>query len=1595
MRDLTLRLIINAVTDGFRAGIAHTRAGLDQVKIQVALLATMLVSAGGGLTDFSNKAVSALYAVEKAGKAAFDALKRDVVNFGKALAVESIIEWRGVKFEANFADVKKVVTGTIDGIKGLRNELLDMSAAIAMGTDGLAKMQAQAGQLGLPIDEIDEFVKLSSKGAVAFELLPEQAAQSFGNLKNIYDLNLKELEFLGDQINYIADKANTNESALLDVMNRSGGVAQRFGLLRGETVALAAAMLAMGKPPELVGTAMDMLLSRLQNAKNQSKDFREGLQLLGMDAETLADNIEKNPKQALDNFLLTLSKLSAGAQTDILSRLIGEAGEAKGVIGDLIGKIGEYQRLTELSTAGDIAGSMEATFKERQKTVQSAIIMMKNAWDGLAISASTMFLPTIRAVAEGLRDLAVWLRHVSDEYPNLMGFARIAVIFGTLGTVLRVAFSGLPAIVSASIGAIGVIFNSGIINVFKAAIPALGAIGTFLAESVFGRLIAGAVLLTVGFNGLVSAIGAVSSVFVTLVSSPLALFLTSIGLVAIRVMAAHGALGVLGAAFGGVGRVLLGLVGGPIGLAISALAFLAIKYNEIKDDTIKFGNASVTLSEILGAVWSNLKTMFADGVGFIGSLFNDLGSYLLRLVGISDSTWQKIETGLADFLGDAKSVINQIIGAFDGLGKAAGVSLAVFVEHIRTELKQAVALAKAAADDIQAAWHGDFSATNFSAQLDANAQQDAAQKSASDYAISDALTSGVGKDYLGGLADGFKSSLDSAGKAVVDYSKRWQDAINADIVRQRAAATTATSPGKDSRMTGGGVALAGGESEESHETAKKRINALLDANLSAIKTRQNALQSAHELDLKQLETNFKTQELALKQQGLSEIDLQEKSIVLAKDLADKKLEIERKFILESAALTRAAIVEKMQAAQADAPVSSMAQLFKQAEEKYRLPPNLVQAVAQVESAGGKNAGVSSAGALGVMQLMPATAKSLGVTDRTDPAQSIEGGAKLLRELLDTFNGDVKLALMAYNSNPTKVKAVGGDLSKMKPETQAYVPNVLAAMKNPAATGSGDSAEAKQALSAKLAGFNAELLANEADTQAKLKALGLDGQNAAIEQSTEELALKKAMLEQQKALDNEQADAEHAAALDALSVKEIASQQELDLGNINNEQHLANLRNFAADRLAIEMAYLEDKRKLLGKDQLALAQNLDEMKALYRQYQVETQGIDNKDARDKQEHFKQLFAPLSNALDQSVNGILTGQQTVKHAVQNAANSIVVSYAASFIKTRVLSAAQWAWEVMGFAGKEARQRAIKNAGLLWDTVLWAKKQALMGAQWAWEVMGFGAKEATQTATVVASQAIQTGAEVTKDVVTTASHVAATETKDKVTFKSLLKSIFAAAKQAAAFTYQSVAAIPFIGWAIAPAAAAVAFAAVMALGVIGSAEKGEMEVAKDNSPFLLHKKESVLPAGVAENFRYVVNIVKAFGRSAASGDEVVMPERQAPANVSAAIQKLSASGQLHGNWQVPQSVLNIAAKSKDTAEQTALNAKSGEEQRQAGAGQSVVYQTNDNSQTHFSQAYHNSFIDTNGAKRFFDAHGDIMAQKFQEKARKGAFGPKGIKL
>ncbi len=153
-------------------------------------------------------------------------------------------------------------------------------------------------------------------------------------------------------------------------------------------------------------------------------------------------------------------------------------------------------------------------------------------------------------------------------------------------------------------------------------------------------------------------------------------------------------------------------------------------------------------------------------------------------------------------------------------------------------------------------------------------------------------------------------------------------------------------------------------------------------------------------------------------------------------------------------------------------------IFQEAAQTYGVDVNLLTAIARQESNFTATA-TSSSGAMGIMQLMPATAQGLGVNDAYNPYENIMGGAKYISQLLSRYNGDVSLALAAYNAGSGNVAKYGG----IPPfaETQNYVSKVLGYYQDSTVTGSNTAAASGTVTANNAAAANSNRL-SEAERQ---------------------------------------------------------------------------------------------------------------------------------------------------------------------------------------------------------------------------------------------------------------------------------------------------------------------------------------------------------------------------------------------------------------------------------------------------------------------------------------------------------------------------------
>ena len=330
-----------------------------------------------------------------------------------------------IKFESAMAQVKKVTDATPEQMDALSGSLKEMAGQLGMMPDELAQIAAAGGQMGLAFDKLPQFTQMTAQMANAFGISADAAGEMSAKISNVYGLQINEMAELGDAINALGNTTAAKEKEIGEVLMRMGGNAKQFGLLKEEAAALAATFVSLGKSPEEAGTAINALLSKLQNAKIGTNDFKDGLNALGLSAEEMAANIAANPQRALDDFLQRLDKLDKQARSEILGQMFGA--EYSDDLALLTGSLNTYTEA--VATATDHTknfGAMQREADAALNTTEGKMNQAKAEIASAAIELGNALLPIIQLTANVIGDVAKAVTSVSEQYPVL---SQMAVLF--------------------------------------------------------------------------------------------------------------------------------------------------------------------------------------------------------------------------------------------------------------------------------------------------------------------------------------------------------------------------------------------------------------------------------------------------------------------------------------------------------------------------------------------------------------------------------------------------------------------------------------------------------------------------------------------------------------------------------------------------------------------------------------------------------------------------------------------------------------------------------------------------------------------------------------------------------------------------------------------------------------------------------------------------------------------------------------------------------------------------------------------------------------------------------------------------------------
>lgn len=557
-----------------------------------------------------------------------------------------------VEFESSMADVRKVIDfDTPQQFKEMEQDILRLTRTIPMAGSELAKIAASGGQLGIARKDISSFTETIAKMSVAFDMSAEQAGESMAKLANVYQIPITQIGKLGDAINHLSNSSPAKASEIVNALGRVGGVAKQFGLTELQTASLSSAFIALGRTPEVAGTAINGMLTKLMTADKQGKKFQAVLEGMGTDSKALKKAITENGEQALIDFLKQIEKLPKENQMGALVDLFGL--EYADDVAALVGGLDTYKKsIEELKKTGkggtpEFMGSMEKEFAARSATTANNWQLLKNGLVEIGITIGSVLLP---ALNQGMNAIK----------PLVNGFADWAAKNPEFANSLFYVVAGLASLKAGSF-----VFRflgneiGGLMTSFRLAKTLLGA--DWMATVL--RFKSGVGFLAKGF-GLLKT---VFSVFGSGIMSVLR-FLP---------MLASGFL-----------KLGMALMANPIFLALGLLAVAAyLLYNNWSEVV---GGAKAlwqSLVTFFSGLWAKITAFFSSGIGNIAETilnFSPLGLFYQAFAGVM--SWFGV-TLPSTFSGFGRMLIQGLINGIKSAAAAVYNTIASIGNSIKAKFQ--------------------------------------------------------------------------------------------------------------------------------------------------------------------------------------------------------------------------------------------------------------------------------------------------------------------------------------------------------------------------------------------------------------------------------------------------------------------------------------------------------------------------------------------------------------------------------------------------------------------------------------------------------------------------------------------------------------------------------------------------------------------------------------------------------------------------------------------------------------------------------------------------------------------------------------------
>lgn len=352
---------------------------------------------------------------------------------------------QAIDFESSMADVRKVVDGleSPKAFRQMQDDVLELTTRVPMAAQDMADLIAQAGQSGIPREELKRFGKDAAKIGVAWDLSGKDAGKTLAIWRTAFGLTQEGVVELADKVNYLGNTGPASAADISKVVTELGGVAKSAHVASGDVAALASTIIGVGINGDVASTGIKNFIMGLTSADSGRQ--RAVARAIGWSPDKLAKGMIKDARGTMLQVLNAITKLPEEKRTKAMTWLFGK--ESSTAVIPLLSNLEQlkenFNKVTDAQLYGGAAASEYATAAD---TAANDLALMRNEIFRLSVEVGREFIPVVR---DAVKEVVPFIRSASafiKQNPELVQSAAkfgaallaVGVSIGTLSRAVKI-----------------------------------------------------------------------------------------------------------------------------------------------------------------------------------------------------------------------------------------------------------------------------------------------------------------------------------------------------------------------------------------------------------------------------------------------------------------------------------------------------------------------------------------------------------------------------------------------------------------------------------------------------------------------------------------------------------------------------------------------------------------------------------------------------------------------------------------------------------------------------------------------------------------------------------------------------------------------------------------------------------------------------------------------------------------------------------------------------------------------------------------------------------------------------------------------------